>query len=215
MVASQLLSLFRSQSPVTLNLNPGYVRPPERVPATLRTYDPGSKQWSNPYPAVIVYASEQEEAAGLERLRHFLPAWQAGPAFLWIKPNTALLVTIAECAHNARAFRLNLNIAELLLAPSEFDPSAPLGVTCSWNQPMLCVTESMINAPYDYRLLFEEHGAESVRAFCRLLHENGLPRSSLRLFAQLAATAFEKGISPTLHALIVAEASRWRESHNG
>lgn len=207
-LTSRLRALFPTPNPIALNVDSGSVRLPKREHATMRTYNPVTRQWGNPAPVQIIHASAEEAAKGLARLHRYLPAWQAGPALYIEKPQTALLVSITACAYDSRAFRLEFNVDEVLRAPENFNPSEPLTITCLWNQPMLSYWESGINASWSYRILFGEHGAENVRAFCRLLHELGSRKRSSDSFLSSAEYVFNRGISPSFRATIVQEASQ-------
>ena len=109
-LTSSLRGMFQNQSPLALNLSPGYVGPPERENATMRNYDPVTRQWSDPVPVQIIFASVEEEAEGLARLQRCLPAWQVGPALYIEKPHTALLVSLSACSYDSRAFRLDFTM---------------------------------------------------------------------------------------------------------
>ena len=97
---------------------------------------------------------------------------------------------------------------EVIRAPVNFNPSAPLTITCLWNQPMLSYWESCINASWFFWILFGEHGAENVRSFCRLLDELGSRKRSGDSLLWSAEYVFKPGISPSFREIILQEASQ-------
>lgn len=102
----------------------------------------------------------EKRLADIER---YAPCWKASPAYLVIKPDLGLIVSLENIEHDERYFVLTLAVEEAIVAPEGFDPRIPIKLTCVWNQPYMSLGAHLISAPYSFRLEFGAQGVQRIR----------------------------------------------------
>ena len=112
-----------------------------------------------------VWPTKEQIEKGLADIERYAPCWKASPAYLVIKPDLGLIVSLENIEHDERYFVLTLAVEEAIVAPEGFDPQIPIKLTCVWNQLYMSLDAYEIYAPYCFRLQFGEQGVQRIRDF--------------------------------------------------
>jgi hypothetical protein len=94
----------------------------------------------------ILLPTKQEMDEGLAEVKRCHPFWKANPAFLVIKPDPGLIVSLQNLVHDDRGFTLTCKVDQTLVAPPDFDENN-ITLSCGWNQPYVSLNDDRISAP--------------------------------------------------------------------
>ena len=147
-----------------------------------------------PLKATIIWPTEEQAEAGVRKLLKCVPVWEATPALLVEKPHVAAIVYVREVSHDARGFRLIVEMEEVLVAPEGMRDKRALELGCVWNQPYMSFDQSQVHAAYCFSLRFEREGVARVRQlWAGLPKATTTPASDLTPFLNLFSLCFMVG----------------------
>ena len=122
-------------------------------------FDPPPK----PEEIKIVWPTEQEMSEGMATVRKCLPFWRGNPAYLLIKPNLGLIVSLQNFEFDTRYFALTFSVDDVIIEPAGFDRREPMRLEFVWNQPYMWISAEEISAPYHCGLHFGAQGVQNIR----------------------------------------------------
>ena len=134
--------------------------------------------------ASIIWAAKEEKEQTLAQIERYAPTWKASPAYLVMKPDHGLIVSLQRIEHEDQNFVLVLSVEQSVIAPEGFDPQIPIRLTCPWNQLYMSLCPDEICAPYGFRLQFGAQGVQRIREGLKTglvdsVRINGIPHPQL------------------------------------